>query len=103
MLDNVTVKAIKLIALKHSKQDAQILYNQLVSGQIFAVFSPQDRDTIWSKLRTASCLILSLFILFEDLKYLQACVGNIRHLVEPAPRQTLHVALDDKFFRSIEN
>jgi hypothetical protein len=103
MLDNVTVKAVELMAPRHSKRDAQMLHGQLASGQIFAAFSPQDRDAIWSKLRTASGLIPSLFTLFEDLKYLQACTGSMRHLVEPAPGQTLHVALDDKFFGGTEN
>jgi hypothetical protein len=103
MLDNVTVKAVELMAPRHSKRDAQMLHGQLVSGQIFTAFSPQDRDAIWSKLRTASGLIPSLFTLFEDLKYLQACAGSMRHLVEPAPGQTLRMALDARFFGSTEN
>jgi hypothetical protein len=80
MLDNVTVKAVELMAPRHSKRDAQMLQGQLASGQIFAAFSPQDRDAIWSKLRTASGLIPSLFTLFEDLKYLQACAGSMTEM-----------------------
>lgn len=38
----------------HSKRDAQMLYNQLASGQIFAAFSPQDRDAIWSRFEITS-------------------------------------------------
>ncbi|KAH7379083.1 hypothetical protein BKA64DRAFT_243572 [Cadophora sp. MPI-SDFR-AT-0126] len=103
MLDNVTVKAVELMAPRHSRRDAQKLHGQLASGQIFAAFNSEDRDAIWSRLRTASGLIPSLFTLFEDLKYLQACAGSMRHLVEPAPGQTLFVALDDKFFGSTED
>lgn len=103
MLDNVTVKAVELMAPRHSKRDAQMLHGQLASGQIFAAFSPQDRDTIWSKLSTANGLIPSLFTLFEDLKYLQACASSMRHLVEPSPGQTLPMALDEMFFGSTEN
>ena len=46
MVNNTIVKALELIAPKHSKRDAQILYGQLVSGQIFAAFSLEDRETI---------------------------------------------------------
>lgn len=54
-------------------------------------------------MRTASGLIPFLFTLFKDLKYLQAYTGSIRHLVEPAPGQTLRIALNDRFFGSTEN
>jgi hypothetical protein len=88
MVDNTTVRALELMAPKHSKQDAQKLYGQLVSGQIFAAFSPQDRDIIWSVLGNVLSPIPSLFTFFADLTYLQTCAGSVRHLVEPTPRHT---------------
>jgi hypothetical protein len=98
MVDNATVKALELMAPKHSKQDAQRLHGLLVSGRIFAAFSLEDRETIWSVLRNVPGLIPSLFTFFADLKYLQACAGSMRHLVEPSPTHTMRMALDGVFF-----
>jgi hypothetical protein len=98
MVDQATVKALELTAPKSSQRDAQELHGQLISGQIFGAFNLQDRELIWSQLCTISGLIPSLFTLFEDLKYLQACAGSMTHLVEPTPRQTMRAALDNKFY-----
>ncbi|KAG9238306.1 hypothetical protein BJ875DRAFT_502178 [Amylocarpus encephaloides] len=98
MVDNTTVKALELKAPKYSKGDAQMLHGQLVSGEIFVAFSLQDREAIWSVLRNIPGLIPSFFTFFRDLYYLQACAGSMRHLVQPTPRQTMRLALDDVFF-----
>jgi hypothetical protein len=97
MVDEVTVKTLELTAPRHSKRDAQTLHGQLASGQIFTAFNAEDCEAIWSELRTVDGVIPSLFTLFEDLKYLQACAGSMTHLVEPTPRHTVRKALDDIF------
>jgi hypothetical protein len=74
------------MAPKSSKRDAQALHGQLLSGQIFSGFSLEARETIWSGLRTISGLIPSFYTFFEDLKYLEACAGSMRHLVMPSPK-----------------
>lgn len=98
MVDQATVKAVELMAPKSSKRDAQALHGQLVSGQIFSGFNLESREIIWSGLRTISGLIPSLYTFFEDLKYLEACAGTMRHLVRPSPKQTLRSALNQIFF-----
>ena len=87
------------MAPKSSKRDAQALHGQLVSGQIFSGFNLKNRESIWSVLRTISGLIPSLYTFFEDLKYLEACAGSMRHLVRPSLRDTMRSALDNRFFR----
>jgi len=98
MVDQATVKVVELMAPKSSKRDAQALHGQLVSGQIFSGFNLENRESIWSVLRTISGLIPSLYTFFEDLKYLEACAGSMRHLVRPSPRDTMRSALDNRFF-----
>jgi hypothetical protein len=58
---------MELMAPKHAKRDAQMLHGQLVSGQIFAPFSPRDRETIWSVLRNVPGLNPSFFTFLADL------------------------------------
>ncbi|ELR03573.1 hypothetical protein GMDG_06231 [Pseudogymnoascus destructans 20631-21] len=98
IVDQATVKAVELMAPKSSKRDAQALHGQLLSGQIFSGFSLEARETIWSGLRTISGLIPSLYTFFEDLKYLEACAGSMRHLVMPSPKHTMQSALNSIFF-----
>ncbi|ELR06849.1 hypothetical protein VC83_03930 [Pseudogymnoascus destructans] len=98
MVDQATVKVVELMAPKSSKRDAQLLHGQLVSGQIFSGFNLEGRETIWSNLRIISGLIPSLYTFFEDLKYLEACAGSMRHLVMPSPKHTMRSALNNIFF-----
>jgi hypothetical protein len=98
MVDQATVKAVELMAPKSSKRDAQALHGQLLWGQIFSGFNLEGRETIWSGLRTISGLIPSLYTFFEDLKYLEACAGSMRHLVMPSPKDTMRSALNNIFF-----
>jgi hypothetical protein len=103
MLDNATVKAVELTSPKHSKWDAQKLHGQVGKGYIFAAFSRQDREVIWSELSKIGGLIPSFLSFFADINYLRACADSIRHLVEPSPTQTLCTALDAIFFGATEN
>ena len=98
LVDQVTVKAVELKAPKSSRRDARELQGLLVSGQIFSGFSLNGRETIWSGLCTISGLIPSLHTFFEDLKYLEACAGSMRHLVSPSPKHTMCSALNSIFF-----
>jgi hypothetical protein len=97
MVDETTVTALELMALRNSIRDAQKLYKQLASSEIFALFSVQDQEMIWTELYTIDGLIPSLATFFKDLKYLQACAGSMRHLVELTPKDTMRTALDGIF------
>ncbi len=96
-VDQVTVKALELKAPRYSKRDAQVVQGQLLSGQIFSAFSQQEREAIWSELRSIDCLIPSLFTFFEDLKYLSACADCLKQLVKLSRRDTVFTALQGKF------
>jgi hypothetical protein len=98
MVDQATVKAVELMAPKSSKRDAQALHGQLLSGQIFSGFNLESREIIWGGLRTVNGLIPSLYTFFEDLKYLEACAGSMKHLIKPSPKQTMRSALNQIFF-----
>ncbi|XMA19901.1 hypothetical protein WAI453_012692 [Rhynchosporium graminicola] len=66
------VKAVELTSPKHSKQDAEILHSRLVNSQIFAAFSFQDREGIWSELSKIAGLVTLFFSFFADINYLHA-------------------------------
>ncbi|KAH7108866.1 hypothetical protein B0J11DRAFT_602052 [Dendryphion nanum] len=76
-VDRATVKGVELKAPGNSKQDSRVLHGQLLSGQIFSSFSPEERENIWNRLRHTDRLIPSLFTFFEDVKYLNACVASV--------------------------
>ncbi|KAF7856811.1 hypothetical protein EAF04_009574 [Stromatinia cepivora] len=79
-VNNVDVKSLELKAPRYSKQDAQVLQGQLLSGQIFSAFNQQEREAIWGELQSIEYLIPSLFTFFEDLKYLSACANSLKRL-----------------------
>ncbi|CAD6446248.1 f68f9563-ded7-4069-bc2f-2a3b06713e93 [Sclerotinia trifoliorum] len=96
-VNNVDVKSLELKAPKYSKQDAQILQVQLLSGQIFSAFSQKEREAIWSELQSIEYLTPSLFTFFEDLKYLNACAGSLKRLVKLSCRDTVFSAFQQNF------
>jgi Protein of unknown function (DUF3723) len=96
-VDQATIKAFELKAPKCSKRDAQVLQGQVLSGQICSLFSQEEREAIWSELRSIDYLIPSLFTFFEDLKYLRACADCLKRLVKVSRRDTVRTALERKF------
>jgi len=96
-VDQVTVKALELKAPKSSGRDAQVLQGQLLSGQIFGVFSQQDREAIWSELSSIEGLIPTLYSCFEDIKYLQGPADCIKRLIKLSPRDTVYTAMEQSF------
>jgi len=61
------------------------------------LFSTEEREAIWSELRSIDYLISSLFTFFEDLKYLRACADCLKRLVKVSRRDTVRTALARKF------
>jgi hypothetical protein len=61
------------------------------------LFSQQEREAIWSELRSIDYLIPSLFTFFEDLKYLHACTDYLKRLVKVSRRDIVRTALERKF------
>ncbi|KAH7108733.1 hypothetical protein B0J11DRAFT_390979, partial [Dendryphion nanum] len=96
-VDRATVKGVELKAPGNSKRDSQVLHGQLLSGQIFSSFSPEEREDIWNRLRHTDRLIPSLFTFFEDVKYLNACADCLKRLVKVSRKETVSMALDHKF------
>ncbi len=87
------MEALELRAPRYSRQDAQFLQGQLLSGQIFGAFSREEREEIWGELRSIDGLIPSLFTFFEDLKYLSACSDCLKRLVKVSRGVTVAIAL----------
>jgi hypothetical protein len=66
------------------------------------LFSQEEREAIWSELRSIDYLIPSLFTFFEDLKYLRACADCLKRLVKVSRRDTVRTALERKFLYTEE-
>ena len=96
-VDQVTIKAFELKAPKYSKRDARDLQGKVLSGQICSLFSQEEREAIWSELRSIDYLISSLFTFFEDLKYLRAYADYLKRLVKVSRRDIVRTALERKF------
>ena len=96
-VDRAAVKALELRVPKYSRQDAQVLQGQLLSGQIFREFSQKEREAIWLELLSIDCLIPSLFTFFEDVRYLDACANCIKRLAMPPRDGTVAHTLTHKF------
>lgn len=96
-MDQATVKAFECKAPRYSKRDARVLQGQVPSGQIYSLFSQEERKAIWSELRSINYLIPSLFTFFEDLKYLRACADYLKRLVKVSRRDTVRTAFNRKF------
>lgn len=96
-INQATVKALELWASRYSRRDAQLLYRQLLSGQIFGAFSRQEHEEIWDELHFIDSLIPFLFTFFEDLKYLSICADCMKWLVKLLQRDTIAIALQRKF------
>ncbi len=96
-VDQVTVRALELKALRYSKQDTQVLQGQLLSGQIFSTFSQEECKVIWGELHSINYLIPLLFTFFKDLKYLSTCADSLKWLVKLLYRDTVSTALQQKF------
>jgi hypothetical protein len=78
------------------RADARTLYGKLQSGQIFGAFSEQDREAIWTELRscTTDCLIPSFFGFFEDLNWVRDLADCVKRLMNLSPRETIFSALE---------
>jgi hypothetical protein len=84
-LDSGTVKAVETRCPRYSNVDKEDIYAQIQQGIIFAAFSVQEREQIWSSLLSIDHLMPSLFTLLRDLHFLQACTDSIRYLVKFPP------------------
>lgn len=96
-MDQITVKALEGRAPRYSRKDALLLQGQLLSGQIFGAFSREQREEIWSEIRSIDTLIPSLHTFFEDSKYLSACSDCLKRLVKLSPGYTVFTAFRQKF------
>ncbi|KFY04073.1 hypothetical protein O988_01015 [Pseudogymnoascus sp. VKM F-3808] len=96
-VDQATVKALELKSPRYSRRDARVIQGLLMSGQIFAEFSRSEREVIWGDLRSVDGLIPSLFTFFEDLRYLTACAGCLKRLVNLSRQDTVYTAFQRSF------
>ena len=96
-VDQVTVQELQLRAPWASTSDAIILRSKVLGGEVFGLFSQDERDKIWGRLENFRGMIPSLFELFENLKCLEAWADCLRWLIRLDPRETLSMALKSNF------
>lgn len=72
----------------------------MTTGEIFGAFSNQERNHIWQNLcsNTTDRLVPSLFMFFENLKYIKGPADCMKCLVGAKRRTTIRSVLEDVFF-----
>jgi hypothetical protein len=98
-LDPETVTKIQLRVPGYSRSDRDDLERAFRAGQLFSGINDHlERQKIWENLQTINFPILSIFSLFEDLKYLKAPAKIVRQLV-PKSKFSTRVAMRQIFSR----
>jgi hypothetical protein len=72
-VDQRTVEALELRAPAVLLSDRTYVYDRLRKGDIFGVFTEQDRYVILSNLQSHDGLIPSLHSFLGDFKYMELC------------------------------
>jgi hypothetical protein len=79
-IDPDTVDALQLLAPAKSRIDTQMACGLVLSGQAFAGFSDEEQRVIWNWLVNFDGLVPSLYMFFEDFKYLESCAHCVKRL-----------------------
>ena len=96
--DRFTVETLQLRAPQVSGDDFSFLKSLFDSGKLFSRISEEEkRRSIWKNIATITCLIPSLYTLFEDLKLLSPCVKIMKALIEPPFKGSLHDMMEQRF------
>jgi hypothetical protein len=80
-----------------SSADGNKIRSAILDGSVFAAASPSDRTCILENLQRVSCMIPSLNIFFESLKYLKPCTDIIRSLLPVKSKRTIREELFQAF------
>ncbi len=92
-VDQATVKALQLKAPWASTIDAENLRHKVLGGEIFCLFSQQEREQIMRRLQNYKEMVPSLFEFFENLKCLEAWADCLKWLIRLDPRETVFMAM----------
>ncbi len=96
-IDQITVEELQLKAPWASTTDAKILRGKVLAGEIFGLFSQQEREQIWIRLQNFKGVVPSLFEFFENLKCLETWTDCIKWLFTLDPRETVSMAMNRIF------
>ncbi|KIV81283.1 hypothetical protein PV11_03480 [Exophiala sideris] len=95
--DHRDVKALELRAPGISTYDTEEIRAQICAGRIMGAFSEEERRYIFQRLSGFKYLIPSLYTLFRDITYWEACVGSVRHLMTMSRRDTISSVFESRF------
>jgi hypothetical protein len=101
-LDRKSLEAIELTAPGASTTEAQRLRLLMSTGEIFKAFNEDEKESIWKNLwsETTDRLVPSLFMFFENLKYIKGPADCMRRLIGTKRRTTIRSVLEDTFLQS---
>ncbi|KAL2360830.1 hypothetical protein RJZ56_006305, partial [Blastomyces dermatitidis] len=72
------VERLELMAPGASRVDAKAACELVLSSQAFAGFSESERMAIWTQMKVFGGLVPSLYMFFEDFKYLESCAHCVK-------------------------
>ncbi|KAI9765977.1 MAG: hypothetical protein M1840_006984 [Geoglossum simile] len=98
LTDRATVKALQLRAPKQSPEDFKILQRLLDNGELFsATKNREHQQTILRNLRKVEWLIPSIYMLFEDVKYLKPPMKIMKRLPGGPFKGTVRQTIEQMF------
>ena len=97
-VDEVTVSNLQTLAPARSSEDLNQVKSLIDLKMIFPTISDSTRrNALLSNISGVSCLIPSLWTLFENLKYLKPCCTALKKLSGASGKKTIRHALADSY------
>ncbi|KAH0542481.1 hypothetical protein FGG08_003152 [Glutinoglossum americanum] len=93
-IDQLTVANLELRTPMVSRKDSREIYAMMETVQLFpSVSDPAVRQTLLRNLSTISCLIPSMRVFLENLKYLEPCCNVLKGLMNFTQSSTIRQCL----------
>lgn len=94
-----SLKAIELTAPGACKREADELMRRIEGGEVFGEFNEIERKEIWDLIcvKTTDRLIPSLYMFFENLKYLKGPADCMKRLVTLKQGESIRATLENTF------
>jgi hypothetical protein len=98
LVDQESVKMVESKAPGASRHDLELLREPMQEGKLFPLIRDQkERDMIWARLSSIEYLIVTIYTLFEDVKYLRPLQKVVIRLLLPDFKGTIRKALRRAF------
>ena len=69
------------------------------TGAVFGNFPSSQRRDVWIRLQNFHRRVPSLFLFFQDYKYLEALVESVKKIIPPKRKSTMRQVLADSFHK----